>query len=89
MSLLIRAFLERVTILPDGLVAIGGESTSLVVDRQGRSALLGTIQAVRPLLAETPFVREGKIERLIELASDPKLLTVGGSTLALWGQRPA
>ncbi|MEJ7810821.1 MAG: class I SAM-dependent methyltransferase [Gemmatimonadaceae bacterium] len=70
-----------------GLIQIGGEMTQALVTGRGRSALLGTLQAVRPVLAESPFVKEGAIERLIELASDPTLLTVGGSTLSLWGRR--
>jgi SAM-dependent methyltransferase len=71
------------------LVALGGEVTNRLVDHRGRAALLGTVTAVRPLLADTAFVKEGKIDRLVELCADPTLLTLGGSTLALWGQRAA
>jgi len=70
-----------------GLVEIGGELTSLLEGERGRAALLGTLQAVSPLLVDTPFVTEGRIDRLIELASDRALLTIGGSTLSLWGRR--
>jgi len=72
-----------------GLIGLSGELTYLLEGNEGRDALLETVQAVRPLLAETPFVREGKIDRLIELCSDPTLLTMGGSTLSLWGRRSA
>lgn len=70
-----------------GLARIGGELTQPLVSAPGRAPLLGTIRAMRPLLAESPFVTEGKLERLTELCADPTLLTMGGSTLALWGQR--
>jgi SAM-dependent methyltransferase len=72
-----------------GLAGVGGELTHLLVDAPGRAALLGTVQALRPLLAGTPFVTEGQVERLVELCADPALLTMGGSTLCLWGQRTA
>lgn len=79
--------------LPDlfqsaGLVDIGGDLTYPLVSSHGRGALLGTIQAMRQVLADSRFVRDGGLERLAELSSDPSLLTVGGSTLGLWGKRP-
>jgi SAM-dependent methyltransferase len=70
-----------------GLVGIGGELTHLLVGSGGRAALLGTLHAVGPLLARTPFVTEGRSQRLVELCSDPTLLTIGGATLGLWGRR--
>ncbi len=48
------ALLEEV-----GLTAIAGELTSQFDGSHARAAFLGTIQAVRPLLAETPFARDG------------------------------
>jgi len=72
-----------------GLVQIGGEVSSQLVRSKGRSAVLGTIRALRPLLADQPIAKEGMIERLIELCEDPTLLALGESTLCLWGQRPA
>lgn len=71
-----------------GLVDIGGELTHLLVSRQGRSPLLGTLQAIGPVLAGTPFVTDGHLERLAELSADAALLTMGGSTVSLWGRRP-
>jgi SAM-dependent methyltransferase len=69
-----------------GLVDIGGDLTYPLVNSHGRAALLGTLQAMRPRLADSQFVRAGGVERLAELCSDPSLLTVGGSTLGLWGR---
>jgi SAM-dependent methyltransferase len=72
-----------------GLVQVGGEHTNLLVDAAGRGALLSTLQAMDAVLEGHAFVTEGKLARLTELCVDPSLLSVGGATLSMWGQRPA
>jgi SAM-dependent methyltransferase len=71
-----------------GLVSIGGEVSNTVVGTAGRGAVVGTIEGMRPLLAETSFVKDGRVNRLLALCADSTLLTLGGSTLCLWGRRP-
>lgn len=71
-----------------GLVGVGGDLTFPLVGSQGRSALLQTVQTLRPMLAQSPFVTEGKVDRLLKLGGDPTLPTLGAATVALWGQRP-
>jgi len=71
-----------------GLEEIEGEMLHPLVGGPGRAALLGTLAAVRPLLEGTPFVTDGSLARLAELAADPDLLATAGATVALWGRRP-
>jgi SAM-dependent methyltransferase len=71
-----------------GLVAIGGEHTHLLGGAGIRAALVGTLHAMRPYVAGTELADSGGIDRLLELAADPTLLTAGGSTVSLWGRRP-
>lgn len=70
-----------------GLTAIGGDLSYPLVNQEGRAALLGTLHAMRPVLANAPFVRDGDLDRLAALCADPTLLTVGGSTVGLWGRK--
>ena len=71
-----------------GLVHLGGEHAQRLVGAEGRGALLGTLQAMRPMLAASAFVTSGALDRLQVLSAHPALVTMGGSTLSLWGQRP-
>jgi SAM-dependent methyltransferase len=72
-----------------GLRDFGGEVTHPLVTGRERGALRGTLDAVRPLLNDTPFGREGQLDRLVALAAEPSLLATGGATVGLWGRRPA
>jgi SAM-dependent methyltransferase len=71
-----------------GLVDVGGEHTQRLGGAEDRAALVRTLEAMRAPLATTDFVTSGAIDRLLTLASDPTLRTMGGSTLSLWGRRP-
>ena len=70
-----------------GLTAIGGDLAYPLVNHEGRAALLGTLQAMRPVLADSRFVQDGHLDRLAVLCADRALLSAGGSTLGLWGRR--
>jgi SAM-dependent methyltransferase len=72
-----------------GVVHLGGELTYPLVGAKGREALLGTLKALRPLLSGSDFATGGDHDRLAQLCTDDTLITSGGATVCLWGQRAA
>jgi hypothetical protein len=72
-----------------GLSNPGGDQTQMLVRAAGRAAMMSSARAFSESLRDTPFASQGRMDRFIELGSDEALVTFGGATLAVWGQRPA
>ena len=72
-----------------GLSSLGGDQTQMLVRAAGRAAMMSSVRAFSGSLRYTPFASQGRMDRFIEPGCDGGLVTFGGATLAVWGQRPA